>query len=245
MSGGFVKVVYSEDQIREATRRLASALNRDYEGRTIHFLGVLKGSFIFLADLVRQIEVPCSIDFVRLSSYGGATASSGVVEEVMPRRDSVAGRDVVVVEEIVDSGTTLFRLLRDLEGEGPTSLKVCALVDKRERREVEIPVHYSGMVLDRGFLLGYGLDLDEIYRNLPAIYVLPEGEEADSSKEEERADGKVELSGMRWGERGALQAQEVPHLRQTRGVQEEGRSQEVKGASVRARRSPADGVTDD
>lgn len=174
-----MKIVYSEEEIQEATRRLAGALNRDYAGRHIHFLGVLKGSFLFLADLVRQIEVPCTIDFVRLSSYGAATTSSGVVDEVMPKRDPVAGKHVVVVEEIVDSGATLSQLLRDLEADGPESLKVCTLVDKRERREVEIPVHYRGMVLDHGFVLGYGLDLDERFRNLPAIYVLEEGEAAD------------------------------------------------------------------
>ena len=171
-----MKLVYSEEQIRQATIRLASEINQDYKGHQIHLIGVLKGSFIFLADLVRHIEVPCSVDFVRLSSYGAATSSSGVVREVMPLRDRVTGRHVIVVEEIVDSGLTLSRLLGDLEAQSPASLKVCTLVDKTGRREAEIPVHYRGFHLVGGFLLGYGLDLDERYRNLPAIYEMEEGE---------------------------------------------------------------------
>jgi len=167
-----VRLVYSAEQIREATERLAEAINRDYAGERVHFVGVLKGSFVFLADLVRHIRLPCSVDFVRLSSYGSGTRSSGVVEEVLSCRDPVAGRHVIVVEEIVDTGATLRSLLGDLELQGPGSLKVCALVDKTGRREVEVPVAYRGFTLETGFLVGYGLDLDEEYRNLPAIYAI-------------------------------------------------------------------------
>ncbi len=170
-----MKVVYDEETIREATRRIAEAINVDYAGRHIHFLGVLKGAFLFLADLVRHVRVPCSVDFVRLSSYGGGTRTSGSVELVMPRRDSLEGRHVIVVEEIVDSGVTLSRLLQDVAAEGPSSLRVCTLIDKTGRREVQVPVDYRGLVLEEGFLVGYGLDLDERYRNLRAVYLMDEG----------------------------------------------------------------------
>jgi hypoxanthine phosphoribosyltransferase len=167
-----VRLVYSSEQIRETTERLARAINRDYAGESVHFVGVLKGSFVFLADLIRHIRLRCSVDFVRLSSYGSGTRSSGVVEEALSSRDPVAGRHVIVVEEIVDTGATLERLLRVLALQRPASLKVCALVDKTGRREVEVPVDYSGFTLETGFLVGYGLDLGEDYRNLPAIYAI-------------------------------------------------------------------------
>jgi len=171
-----VRLVYSPHAIREATVQLAKQINKDYKGHQIHLIGVLKGAFIFLADLVRQIEVPCSVDFVRLSSYGSSTQSSGRVEEKIPLKDPIGGQHVIVVEEIVDSGTTLAKLLDELEAQGPASLRVCTLVDKTGRREAEIPVHYRGFRLEAGFLIGYGLDLDERYRNLPGIYVMEEGE---------------------------------------------------------------------
>ncbi|GAB6063909.1 hypoxanthine phosphoribosyltransferase [Deferrisoma palaeochoriense] len=172
-----MRLVYSPEAIRQATIELANAINKDYKGHQIHLIGVLKGAFIFLADLIRYLEVPCSVDFVRLSSYGSGTVTSGHVKELLPLQDPIEGRHVIVVEEIVDSGTTLSKLLADLEARRPASLKVCTLVDKTGRREVEIPVHYRGFHLEDGFLLGYGLDLDERYRNLPGIYVMEEGDE--------------------------------------------------------------------
>jgi hypoxanthine phosphoribosyltransferase len=171
-----VERLYSAAQIRKATIGLASQLNSDYKGHQIQFLGVLKGSFLFLADLVRHITVPCTVDFVRLSSYGAATASSGAVNKVMPWSDPVRDRHLVVVEEIVDSGNTLARLLADLQAEGPASLRVCTLIDKRGRRETPVPVDYHGFVLEDGFVVGYGLDYDERFRNLPDIHVLSENE---------------------------------------------------------------------
>jgi hypoxanthine phosphoribosyltransferase len=138
----------------------------------ILFLGVLKGSFVFLADLVREVRVPCAVDFVRLSSYGSGTRSSQAVRLAMPWQESVSGRHVIVVEEIVDSGLTLARLLEDLRAGGPASVAVCALVDKVGRREVSVPVRYRGFLLEDGFLVGYGLDFGEKYRNLSAIYEL-------------------------------------------------------------------------
>ncbi len=171
-----MKPLFSADQIRHATRAVAAAINRDYAGRPVHLLGVLKGSFLFLADLVRELQVDCTVDFVRLSSYGGGTATSGQVAEVMPRRDALAGRHVIVVEEIVDSGTTLARLLEELRAEGPASLAVCTLIDKTGRREVEVPVDYRGLTLEDGFVIGYGLDFEERYRHLPAVYVMEESD---------------------------------------------------------------------
>ncbi|GAB4265198.1 MAG: hypoxanthine phosphoribosyltransferase [Deferrisomatales bacterium] len=174
-----MSTVFSEKQIREATKRVAEQINNDYKGQQIHFLGVLKGSFIFLADLVRHIQVPCTVDFVRLSSYGGGTVSRGAVDEVTARKDPVRGRHVLVVEEIVDTGLTLSKLLADVAAERPRSLKVCTLVDKTGARRVEIPVAYRGFVLDEGFLVGYGLDLDERYRNLPEIRLWTGGGQED------------------------------------------------------------------
>ncbi|MBI5018118.1 MAG: hypoxanthine phosphoribosyltransferase [Deltaproteobacteria bacterium] len=165
-----MRVVYSEVQIAEAVARIAATIDRDYAGQDLHLLGVLKGSVVFLGDLMRRLQTPCTVDFVRLSSYGAGTSSGGSVEERISRRDPLRGRHVLVVEEIVDSGRTLATLLADLETDKPASLRVCTLVDKTGRREVEVPVHYRGLVLDDGFLVGYGLDLDERYRNLPAIY---------------------------------------------------------------------------
>jgi len=167
-----VKIVYSEEQIQDAVVRLAEAINLDFAGQHVHLIGVLKGSFLFLADLCRHLRVPCSMDFVRLSSYGSATASSGTVRELLSLADPVAGRHVIVVEEIVDSGLTVSKLLKDLDAAKAASVRVCALVDKTGRREIEIPVHYRGFSLEDGFLVGYGLDYDENYRNLPAIYVM-------------------------------------------------------------------------
>ncbi|MHB8764305.1 MAG: hypoxanthine phosphoribosyltransferase [Deferrisomatales bacterium] len=171
-----MKLLYSEADIRNATAAVARAIDEAYGDGPVHLIGVLKGSFLFLADLVRHLRVPCTVDFVRLSSYGGGTASSGAVRQLMPLCDPIGGRHVIVVEEIVDSGHTLAKLLRDLEAAGPASLRVCALVDKTGRREVEIPVQFRGLVVDDGFLVGYGLDFNERLRNLPAIYVM---EEAD------------------------------------------------------------------
>jgi hypoxanthine phosphoribosyltransferase len=168
------KIVYSAEEIRAAVGKIAQEIDRDFAGREVLFLGVLKGAFIFLADLVRQVRVDCAVDFVRVSSYGAGTCSTGEVREVLRRSDSVEGRHVIVVEEVVDSGTTLRTLLDRLEGERPASLRVCALVDKRERRETDVPVHYRGFVLPEGFIVGYGMDYAERHRNLPDIRLVRE-----------------------------------------------------------------------
>ena len=149
-----MKLLYSAEQIREATIGLADQLNSDYKGKQIQFLGVLKGSFLFLADLVRHITVPCTVDFVRLSSYGAATASSGAVRQVMPWSDPVRDRHLVVVEEIVDSGNTLALLLAELQAEQPASLRVCTLIDKTGRRETTVSGLPTGRRLRRRLRVG-------------------------------------------------------------------------------------------
>ena len=167
-----LRPVYSRVEIRNAVCRIARAINRDCEGKEVLFLSVLKGSFVFLADLVREVRVPCAVEFVRLSSYGSDTRSSGAVRLEMPHREPLFGRHVIVVEDIVDSGLTLSRLLDHLRAEQPASVAVCALVDKTGRREASVRIDYSGFVLEEGFLVGYGLDFAERYRNLSAIYEL-------------------------------------------------------------------------
>jgi hypoxanthine phosphoribosyltransferase len=166
------KIVYSAEQIRRAVAAVAGEIDRDYGGREVLFLAVLKGAFIFLADLVRQVRVPCTVDFVGVSSYGAGTSTTGVVRERLRRSEPVEGRHVIVVEEVVDSGLTLCTLLDALAAEGPASLKVCALVDKRERRQAEVPVDYRGFTLSGGFIVGYGMDYAERFRNLPDIRLL-------------------------------------------------------------------------
>jgi hypoxanthine phosphoribosyltransferase len=150
--------------------RLAERINHDYRGKDILLIGVLNGAFIFMADLVRRLDLPVKIDFVRLASYGDKTKTCGEVKITKDVELPLQGSHVLVVEDIVDSGITLKWLLAHLSSMHPESTKVCALVDKRERREVEVHVDYAGMTLEGGFLVGYGLDFSEKYRNLPAIH---------------------------------------------------------------------------
>ncbi|MBI5445225.1 MAG: hypoxanthine phosphoribosyltransferase [Deltaproteobacteria bacterium] len=166
------KIVYSAEEIRAAVAAVAREIDRDYAGREVLFLAVLKGAFIFLADLVREVRVPCAVDFVRISSYGAGTCTTGVPKERLRRTEPVAGRHVIVVEEVVDSGLTLRSLLEGLAAERPASLKVCALVNKTERRQAEVPIDYRGFTLPGGFIVGYGMDYGERFRNLPDIRLL-------------------------------------------------------------------------
>ncbi|MBI3078552.1 MAG: hypoxanthine phosphoribosyltransferase [Deltaproteobacteria bacterium] len=161
---------FSREQIAVAVETLARRISADYAGRDLLLVGVLKGSFMFLADLVRALTIPAEVDFVRLASYGAGIASSGAVQITKDLETTIEGRDVIVVEDIVDTGQTLRFLLDLLRLRHPPSLKVCALVDKPGRRAVEVPVDYVGFPEASGFLVGYGLDLNERYRLLPAIY---------------------------------------------------------------------------
>jgi len=167
-----LKILISHDQIAKAINRLACEIERDYQGKQPLLIGVLKGSFVFMADLIRQLDLPPELDFVRLSSYGSARESSGKVRVVQGVKTSIKGRDVLVVEDIVDTGTTISFLLDYLKKKKPASLKLCALADKPSRRRVPVPIDYCGFSVPDKFVVGYGLDYDERFRNLPDIYVI-------------------------------------------------------------------------
>ena len=170
-----LRKLFDETDIREAVKRLALAILRDFDGEEILFVPILKGSFIFASDLVREIEGPVIIDFIRAASYGSGTATCREVTLTKDLEMDIMGKNVIIVEDVIDSGLTL-RAIRDmLLGRNPRSLKICALVDKRARREVEIEGDYVGFTIDDGFIVGYGLDYAERYRNLPAIFVKEEG----------------------------------------------------------------------
>jgi hypoxanthine phosphoribosyltransferase len=166
------KILISHDQIAEAVTRLALELSRDYQGKQPLLIGVLKGSFVFMADLIRQLDLPLELDFVRLSSYGTARESSGKVKVVQGVKTPAKGRHVLVIEDIVDTGITISFLLDYLRRKKPASLKLCVLTDKPSRRRVPVPIDYLGFTVPDKFIVGYGLDCDERLRNLPDIYTL-------------------------------------------------------------------------
>jgi hypoxanthine phosphoribosyltransferase len=164
--------LFSADDIATRIKTLASEIDRDYQGKEILMIAVLKGSFLFIADLIRAVETPSVIDFVRLASYGSATQSSGIIEVRKDLEMSIKDKHVLVVEDIVDSGLTLESLREMLLNRQPASLKICTLIDKQAHRITEVPVDYIGFSMDDGFIVGYGLDLDEKYRDLPDIRVV-------------------------------------------------------------------------
>ena len=169
-----MKILCSREEIDRVVRRMAETISRDYEGKDLVVVCVLKGAFMFMADLVRHLKVPCVIDFMRLASYGSGTATSGKVLVTKDLETPIAGKDVLIVEDIVDTGVTLDFLIRKLQEQNPSSLRVCALVDKKHRRRIEFNADYVGFDLDEGFILGYGIDFDEKARYLPDIYVMEE-----------------------------------------------------------------------
>jgi hypoxanthine phosphoribosyltransferase len=167
-----LKILYSRDTIATQVKRLAAEISRDFAGEEILMICVLNGSFLFFADLVREITIPLTVDFVRLASYGSETQSSGIVEIRKDVEVALKNKNVIIVEDIIDSGLTIETLYHRLQQREPKSLKVCTLIDKRGRREVEFEATYIGMSMDEGFIIGYGLDLDERYRNLSEIYLV-------------------------------------------------------------------------
>jgi len=167
-----LKILISRDDIAKAVDRLACEIQRDYQGKQPLLIGVLKGSFVFMADLIRQLDLPPELDFVRLSSYGSARESSGKVRVVQGVKTSIKGRDVLVVEDIVDTGITISFLLDYLKKKKPASLKLCTLTDKPSRHRVPVSINYLGFTVPNKFIVGYGLDYDERFRNLPDIYVI-------------------------------------------------------------------------
>ena len=166
------KVLFSEEQLKSAVKKIAGEINRDYEGKEPVLIGILKGSVVFMADLMRRISVDCTTDFMSVSSYGGGAETSGSVRIRKDLDRSITGKDVIVIEDILDSGTTLSHLLEILEVRRPNSLKLCVLLDKPERRVTPVKYDYVGLTVPDEFIVGYGLDYDEKYRNLPYIGVL-------------------------------------------------------------------------
>lgn len=172
MTSPTLTLLISREEIAAQVKRLGGEISRDYADREILLVGVLKGSFLFFSDLVRHITPPVIVDFVRLASYGSETHSSGLVEFRLDTEVSVQGRDVVIVEDILDSGFTMETLYHRLMLRGPRSLRICTLIDKRARRQAAVEADYVGIPLQDGFIVGYGLDFDEKYRNLPDIYLV-------------------------------------------------------------------------
>ena len=161
------EVLIEEDALQRRVAELGAEISADYQGRDLLLVGVLKGAVFFMADLMRHLSVACEIDFMAISSYGASTDSSGVVRILKDLDINIEGRDVLVVEDIIDSGLTLSYLMRNLEAREPATLEVCALLTKPERREIEVPVRYVGFEIPNRFVIGYGLDFAERYRNLP------------------------------------------------------------------------------
>ncbi len=168
------EVLFSRTDIEKKVCELAETISRDYRDRDLIVIGVLKGAFIFMADLIRNLSIPTTVDFMRLASYGSGTESSGRITVSKNIETSITGRDVLVVEDIVDTGLTLTYLVEMLKESKPNSLKVCAFLDKRMKRKVPFEADYVGFTMDDGFVVGYGLDFDERFRYLPDVYVIKE-----------------------------------------------------------------------
>ena len=164
-----VKVLLTEEEVDRRIQEIGDQITKDYAGKTVHLVCVLKGGSFFMCELAKRITLPVSLDFMSVSSYGGDTKSSGVVKIVKDLDEPLIGKDVLVVEDIVDSGRTLSYLLEMLKDRKPASLKLCTLLDKPDRRVVDVNVDYTGFKIPDVFVVGYGLDYDQIYRNLPYI----------------------------------------------------------------------------
>jgi len=171
VGGRQVRVVplKSEQELRQRVSELAAQISRDHAGGEIVAVGVLKGAYVFMADLVRQLTVPCRADFMALGSYGSGTETSGEVKVLLDVRIPLRGQDVLLVEDIVDTGLSLQHAIARIRRDGPRSLKVCALLDKPSRRRVEVPIDYLGFTVPDCFIVGYGIDWDERFRDLPYL----------------------------------------------------------------------------
>lgn len=165
-------VLFSEEELKQRVRELGAQITADYAGKEPVLVSVLRGSYIFMADLTRSIDLPCTVDFMSVSSYGSGTKSSGQVQITKDLSDDIEGRDIIVVEDILDSGNTLYYLLQILQARKPASVRLCTLLDKPERRVKDVTVSYSGFTIPDAFVVGYGLDYAEKYRNLPYIGIL-------------------------------------------------------------------------
>jgi hypoxanthine phosphoribosyltransferase len=168
------EVLISPDDLSRRVAELGAEISRDYAGRDLVMVGVLRGAVVFIADLLRTLTVPCEIDFMAVSSYGSSRDSSGVVRILKDLDDPINGRDVLIVEDIVDSGLTLNYLMRNLRARDPETLEVCSLLTKPERRRVDVPIRYTGFEIPNTFVVGYGLDHAQNYRHLGYVAALPE-----------------------------------------------------------------------
>ena len=166
------EILFSRDAIGRRVQEIACQISADYSGRELIVIGVLKGAFIFMADLIRAMSITCKVDFVRVASYGAGQESSGKAVLTKDIETSIKGRDILVVEDIIDTGLTLTYLVDWLKERNPQSLKVCAFLDKRKRRKVSFEADYVGFTIDDGFVVGYGLDFDEKARFLPDVYIM-------------------------------------------------------------------------
>ena len=166
------RVIFSEEEISRNVKRLGEQISRDYAGKKLLLVSVLKGSIVFMADLMRAITIPCSIDFMAVSSYGSGTKTSGVVRIIKDLDRPISGWNVLIVEDILDSGMTLQYIMELLSARDPESIRICTLFDKPERRVTNVKANYIGLQVPDEFIVGYGLDYDEIYRNVPYIGVL-------------------------------------------------------------------------
>ncbi len=166
------KELFSQEEIARRVKEIGAQISRDYEGRSVLLVGILKGAFVFMADLARNIECPCQLDFARISSYGDQTVSTGSLQIIMDVSMPIQGRDVILVDDIVDSGLTLHHYAQHLRTMNPRSLKTAALIDKAVRREKLVELDYCGFKVDDGFIVGYGLDCAEDYRNLECLYLI-------------------------------------------------------------------------
>ena len=166
------RVLFTEEELKARVAEIAARIDKDYAGKEPMLISVLRGSFIFMADLARAITLPCTVDFMAVSSYGSGTTSSGQVKITKDLSESIEGRDIIVVEDILDSGNTLSYLFQLLQARHPASVRLCTLLDKPSRRTKPVELHYAGFSIPDYFVVGYGLDYAEKYRNLPYIGVL-------------------------------------------------------------------------
>ena len=166
------EILFSRKDIQKRVKELAAKISKDYEGRELIVIGILKGAFIFMADLIREISIPCRVDFARLASYGAGSESSGKVVMTKDIETSIKGKDILIVEDILDTGLTMQYFVDWMKERNPKSLKICVFLDKRKRRKVSFEADYVGFTIEDGFVVGYGLDFNEKYRFSPDIYVI-------------------------------------------------------------------------
>ncbi|MBO7710004.1 MAG: hypoxanthine phosphoribosyltransferase [Lachnospiraceae bacterium] len=167
-----VSILISQQELEARIEKMAEQINRDYEGESVHLICILKGSAFFTCELAKHLDIPVTMDFMAVSSYGSQTKSSGVVRLIKDLDEPIEGRNVIVIEDIIDSGRTLSYLLDNLSGRGPKTLRLAALLDKPDRRVTDVGVDYTGFVIPDKFVVGFGLDFDQRYRNLPYIGVM-------------------------------------------------------------------------